>query len=195
MRKTILIFIFFISNFAFAQFDFRDPTGVSVNGGFFLPFSSSVYKTGFNLGLDVQHKIDPVYLFVSVANNFSSRKEISPNEGFSNNSSTNLTELLAGARIPIGDKNLKYFIDVGMGFYFEKKGSYTLRLGGISSEYPTENNTTFGGNVGIVAEYPLNKDFDFVARAKYHLYFGVGNDPFLNTYFTLTGGIKYNIKL
>jgi hypothetical protein len=195
MKKIFLLIFFIATNFAFAQFDFRDPTSVTLNGGFFLPFSSEVFKTGINIGLDVQHKIDPIYIYIDLAYNASSRKNNNSYQDYENTSSTSITELLGGARIFFAKTNLNYFLDLGIGFYLEKKGSYTIKENGIKTEYPSESNTTFGGNFGVGAEYPLSKDFDFVAKAKYNMYFGVGNDPFLNTYFCISGGIKYNIKL
>lgn len=194
MKKALLLAFILVSNFALAQFDFKNPTAISLNTGFFFPYSSEVFKTGVNLGADIQHKLDPIYIYLSLVYNNSARKTNEPNEYYENTSGTSITEITGGGRLYIGENKFKYLADFGIGFYFEKKGSYRMRQGGIMTEYPSENNITFGGSFGIGAEYPINNDFEFVAKLKYHLYFGVGNDPFLNPYFALTGGIKYNIK-
>ena len=183
-----------ISNFAFAQFDLKNPTAITLNAGFFLPYSSEVFKSGANFGIDIQHKLDPINIYLSLAHNSSSRKNNEPNEFYENTSGTSITELTGGARMYMGNYSIKYLIDFGIGFYFEKKGSYNIKQNGITTTYSSENNTTFGGNFGIGGEYPLNNDFDLVGKLKYHLYFGVGNDPFINPYFSITAGIKYNIK-
>jgi|WetSurMetagenome_2_1015567.scaffolds.fasta_scaffold09770_3 hypothetical protein len=194
MKKFSLIIFLLIANFATAQFDLKNPTAISLNGGFFLPYSSETFKTGVNIGIDIQHKINPVYLFFNLAYNVSARKKIEPSQSYNNTSGSGILEISSGARILIAESNLNYFIDAGLGLYVEKKGAYEMSVNGKLTSFPSENNATLGGNFGVVAEYPLNKDFDFVARAKYHLYFGVGNSPFLNTYFGVMGGIKYNIK-
>lgn len=194
MKKLLIIFFFIFAKFATAQFDLHNPSAVTVNGGLFLPYSSEVFKTGINFGIDVQHKLDPVYLFINLSYNFSSRKNTGTNESFNNTSGTGILEVTPGVRLVVAETNLKYFIDAGLGLYIEKKGSYDIKINGITTSYPSENNVTLGGNFGFGAEYPLSKDFDFVAKIKYHLFFGIGNDPFLNTYFGINGGIKYNIN-
>ena len=196
MKKTVLVlFIIFITKIATAQIDLKDPTAVTFSAGFFLPYSSDVFKSGATIGIDVQHKVEPVFLFLSLAYNSSERKKMESSQNFENKSGTSITEILFGARLyPVSNK-LKYFLDIGMGCYFERKGSYSLLENGNIVTYPSENNTTFGGNFGAGIEYPINRDFDFVAKGKYHLYFGVGNDPFINAYFGITAGVKYNIKL
>jgi len=195
MKKTFLLILVVISNFAFAQFDLNNPTAVSINGGFFLPYSSEVFKSGVSIGADIQHKLNPIHIYLSLMYNSSSRKTSEPNEFYENTSGTSITEVTGGGRMYIGYNDLKYILDFGIGFYLEKKGSYNIKQNGVMTNYPSENNTTFGGNFGAGLEYPLNSDFDVVGKIKYHLYFGVGNDPFINPYFTLTAGIKYNIKL
>jgi hypothetical protein len=69
-----------------------------------------------------------------------------------------------------------------------------MRVDNVSYSYKGVSNGTIGGNIGVGADYPINKDFDLVGRIKYHLYFGVGEDPFINPYFGITAGLKYNIK-
>jgi len=194
MKKIFLIIAFLISNFAFAQFDIHNPTSVTVNGGFFIPYSSEVFKSGVSIGADIQHKLDPVHIYLSLLYNSSSRKTSEPNELFENTSGTSITEITGGARLYYGYNKLQYLIEFGIGFYLERKGSYNMKQNGILTSYPSENNTTFGGNFGAGVEYPLNDDFDIVGKIKYHLYFGVGNDPFINPYFSVLGGIKYNIR-
>jgi hypothetical protein len=195
MKKTLLILLILFSNFAFAQFDLKNPTAFTLNAGFFLPYSSEVFKSGASFGIDVQHKLDPIHIYLSLVHNSSSRKNNEPNEFYENTSGTSITEFTGGARMYMGNYDIKYFLDFGIGFYFESKGSYNIKQNGITTINSSEKNTTFGGNFGVGAEYPLNNDFDLVGKLKYHLYFGVGNDPFINPYFALTAGIKYNIKL
>jgi hypothetical protein len=194
MKKIFVILFFILTGTAVAQFDIKNPTAVSLNSGFFIPYSSETFKTGVNFGFDLQHKVDPMYMFFNMTYNFSSRKNNVQSEYYKNTSSTGLLEITLGPRLYIADKNIKYFIDGGLGLYMENKGSYEIRINGVSKSYPAESHGSIGGNIGIGGDYPLTKDFDFVARLKYHLYFGVGDAPFLNTYFGIIGGIKYNIK-
>jgi hypothetical protein len=194
MKNFLLIIFFLIANLSIAQFNFKNPTAISLNGGFFLPYSSEVFKTGVNIGMDVQHKIDPIFLFFNLTYNISARKNVESNQNYKNTSGSGILELTSGARILIAKTNLQYYVDAGLGLYAETKGSYEMNVNGTLTSFPSESNATLGGNFGMSAEYPLTKELDFVARAKYHLYFGVGNSTFLNTYFGITGGIKYNIK-
>jgi hypothetical protein len=195
MKKSLLLILFLTANFTFAQFSLKNPTAVSLNTGFFLPYSSEVFNTGVSIGMDIQHKISPAYLFFVINYNISSRKEILPNQYFNNTSGTGILEVLGGVRLYFSEsKNLKYFFDCGLGLYVENKGSYEMRVDNVSYSYKGVSNGTIGGNIGVGADYPINKDFDLVGRIKYHLYFGVGEDPFINPYFGITAGLKYNIK-
>ncbi|MCX6166358.1 MAG: hypothetical protein NTU73_16115, partial [Ignavibacteriae bacterium] len=194
MRKIFFILFFIVTGTAVAQFNIKNPTAISLNGGFYLPYSSETYQTGVNFGFDIQHKIDRIYMFFDLTYNFSSRKNNVQSEYYNNTSSTGLLEISLGTRLYVAETNIKYFVDCGLGLYLENKGSYEIRINGVSKSYPSESNGSLGGNIGIGGDYPLTKDIDFVARVKYHLYFGVGDAPFLNTYFGIMGGIKYNIK-
>jgi hypothetical protein len=194
MKKFLLLIFFLIANLSIAQINFKNPTAISLNGGFFLPYSSEIFKTGVNIGVDVQHKINPMYLFFNLTYNISARKNIESSQNYNNTSGSGILELTSGARILITETKLKYYADAGLGLYFENKGAYEMDVNGKLTSFPSESSATLGGNFGVSAEYPLTKELDFVARAKYHLYFGVGNATFLNTYFGITGGIKYNIK-
>jgi hypothetical protein len=195
MQKIFTTIFFLLVSSAFSQFNINNPTAISINSGFFLPYSSETYKTGVNIGFDIQHKLDPVYIFLNLTYNVSSRKNNLQSDYYNNTSGTGLLEISVGPRLYIGKTNFNYFIDGGLGVYFENKGSYDIKINGVTTSHPSESNTSLGGNIGVGGEYSLTDDFDFVARVKYHLYFGVGDAPFLNTYFGITGGIKYNIKL
>lgn len=194
MRKLFIIILFLISGSVLSQIDLRNPTAIGVHSGFFLPYSSEVFKTGVNIGFDVQHKIDPVYLLFNLTYNISSRKNNKASESYNNTSSTGLLEISTGARLDIKETDITYFIEGGMGYYLEKKGSYDIKINGITTSYQSESNSTLGGNIGFGIEYPITKELDLFAKIKYHLYFGVGDSPFLNTYFGLLGGIKYKIR-
>lgn len=195
MKKVLFVLFILIVGNAIAQFNIKDPTAISLNGGFFLPYSSETFKTGVNIGFDIQHKIDPVYMFFNLTYNVSSRKNNQQSESYNNTSGTGLLEVTLGPRLYIGQTNIKYFIDGGLGLYVEKKGSYDIKINGVTTSYPSESNSSLGGNISVGGEYSITKEVDFVARVKYHLYFGVGDAPFLNTYFGILGGLKYNIKL
>jgi hypothetical protein len=195
MKKLLILILFLSANFSPAQFSLKNPTAVSLNAGFFLPYSSETFNTGVSMGFDVQHKIDPAYLFFCLNYNFSSRKEIIPNQFFNSTSSTGILEVTGGVRLFFAEsKNIKYFFDCGLGFYLENKGGYNIVINNESYSYKSVSNGTIGGNLGFGAVYPINNDFDLIGKIKYHLYFGVGDDPFLNTYFGLSAGLKYNIK-
>jgi hypothetical protein len=195
MKKSFIFILFFTASLAFAQTDFLNSTAIGVNGGLFLPYSSESLKSGVSLGIDVQHKINPAYFFFDLTYNFTARKNNVLSESYNNTSGSGLLELSGGARLFIAQTNLKYFIDCGLGLYVETKGAYDIKINGITTSHASESNATLGGNIGFGATYPLNNDLDLVGKIKYHLYFGVGEDPFLNTYFGLSAGIKYNIKL
>lgn len=194
MRKLLILILFILAGSVSAQINLKNPTAISINGGFFLPYSSETFKTGVNIGFDIQHKIDPVYAFFNLTYNISSRKNNVQNEYYNNTSSSGLLEVSIGPRLYIGKNDIKYFIDGGLGMYLEKKGSYDIKINGVTTSHPSESNLSLGGNIGGGGEIPLTKDLEFVTRIKYHLYFGVGDAPFLNTYFGIQGGIKYNIK-
>jgi hypothetical protein len=194
MRKTLIIIFFIVAGSAFAQFNLKNPTAIRVHSGFFLPYSSETFKTGVNLGFDIQHKIDPAYMFFNLTYNFSSRKNNVQSESYSNTSSTGLLEISLGPRLYFAETNIKYFIDGGLGYYLENKGSYEIKVNGVTTNHPAESNSSVGACIGVGGEYPITKEIDLVANVKYHLYFGVGDAPFLNTYFGILGGIKYNIK-
>lgn len=194
MQKLfIIVFILFVSS-SFAQFNLNNPTAISVNGGLFLPYSSETLKSGVNIGIDVQHKIDPVYMFLNLTYNVSSRKNNVPCEYYNNTSGSGILEVTLGTRLYIAEKNLKYFIDGGLGLYSEKKGGYDIKINGITTSHASETNSSLGGNFSFGGEYPVAKDVSLVARVKYHLYFGVGDAPFINTYFGIIGGVKYDLK-
>lgn len=194
MRKLLILFLFILSSSGIAQINLKNPTAISLNGGFFMPYSSETFKTGVNIGFDIQHKIDPIYAFLNLTYNISSRNNKVPSESYNNTSSTGLLEVSIGPRLYIGRTSLEYFIDGGLGMYLEQKGSYDIKINGVTTSHPSESNMSLGGNIGVGGEFPITDDLDFVGRAKYHLYFGVGDAPFLNTYFGILGGIKYNIK-
>jgi hypothetical protein len=194
MQKLIIIFLILFAGIASAQINLKNPIGVSLNGGFYIPYSSETQKTGVCIGIDLQHKIEPIYMFFNLTYNFSSRKNNLSSEYFNNTSSTGLLEMSVGPRLYINNEKMKYFIDGGLGLYMEKKGSYEIKVNGVTTTYPSESNTSLGGNFSFGCEYPISDDIKIVGRVKYHLYFGVGDSPFLNTYFGLLGGIKYNIK-
>jgi hypothetical protein len=195
MKKLFIIILFLSSNFVFAQTDLLNKTAIGVTGGLFLPYSSESLKSGVSLGIDVQHKLNPAYFFFNLNYNFSDRQNNIPSQYYKNTSGSGLLELSGGVRLYVAETKLKYFIDCGLGLYVESKGSYNIKINDITTSHPSESNATLGGNIGFGATYPLNNDLDFIGKIKYHLYFGVGDDPFLNTYFGISAGIKYNIKL
>ncbi len=194
MKKFLLLSILIIAVNTFAQIDLNNKTSIGAHGGLFLPYSSEIFKSGINLGFDIQYKINPIYMFFNLTYNISSRKNNLQSEYYKNTSNTGLLEISIGTKIKIAETNIKYFIDGGLGVYNENKSSYEIKINGITTSHPSDNNTSLGGNFGVSGEYPITQDIDFVAKVKYHLYFGVGDAPFLNTYFGILGGIKYNVR-
>jgi hypothetical protein len=195
MKKLFIYFFILASGIVSSQTSLLNNASIGASGGLFLPYSSETLKTGVSLGIEAQYKIAPSYLFFDMTYNFSDRKSNIPSEYYNNTSSSGLFVLSGGIRLYIAETRVKYFVDCGLGLYAESKGSYIIKSNGITTSHPSESNGTVGGNIGFGATYPLNSDFDFIGKIKYHLYFGVGEDPFLNTYFGISAGVKYNIKL
>jgi hypothetical protein len=196
MKKLFLIIFILLSNLTYTQTNNNKMSALSINTGFFIPYSSEVFKSGVILGLGLQHKINNANFILDLNYNFSSHKEVTPNVYFKNTSGTGILEFSGGVRMFFAqNNNLKYFFDLGLGVYVESKGSYDIILSGKPPEKRiSESNTTIGGNIGVGVDYPLNNDLDLTGKIKYHLYFGVGEDPFLNPYFNLSAGIKYHFN-
>lgn len=195
MRKIIILIFFFVVSTSYSQFSLSGPSAISVNAGFFLPYSSETFKSGIGIGFDIQHKVDPIYMFLNLTYNVSSRNNNVPSEYYNNTSGTGILEMSLGPRLYIGQTDIKYFVDGGLGMYIENKGAYEITINGKKTSHPSESNFSVGGTIGAGGEYKISENLDFVGRVKYHLYFGVGDAPFLNTYFGILGGIKYNFDL
>ena len=196
MKKLYIIIFILFYTLTFAQSSSMKMSAFSINTGLFIPYSSTVFNSGAILGLGIQHKINNANLIMDLNYNFSSRQEIKPNVYYKNTSGTGVLEFSGGVRIFFAQNNsLKYFFDLGLGFYMENKGSYEIiTSGNPPSKHISESNTTVGGHIAVGADYPLNNDLDLVGKVNYHLYFGVGDDPFLNPYFNISAGLKYHFN-
>ena len=190
MKKTVILLLLFISFKSYSQDIFGGKNlAISPQLGLFFPYSSGTLNTSFNIGVDVEYKLNPVYAFADLVYNSTSRKNVD------NISGSSILEFNAGPRVYFPSSKFNYFAEVGIGIYYITKGEYKETVNGITTQYPSVSSASPGINFGAGLETYLTKDLNLKVKGRYHLYFGKGDEPIINTYFGIYAGVCYRLNI
>jgi len=148
---------------------------ISPTGGVQFPIGglNETYKPGFNLGLDLNLRINKETAFYLNTGYFNMQKNsdlaVGPNASY--------IAITAGPRYFFTSSEVKamIFLEAGVGVYIHNKSEYTTN-GTPVEKIASETNTAIGVNAGPGVIIPLGKAMDLIMKAKIHDMFEKGGE-------------------